>query len=100
MRDHEIRAMRVAGHTLQEIGHLFGLTRERIRQILGSEYNFNPRPPLRTTAFIERARDLWDEGLTANQIARRLGVSRNVVIGVAHRRHFPARVSPIIRSVR
>ena len=29
--------------------------------------------------------DLWDEGLSAAQIAKRLGLTRNQVVGIVHR---------------
>jgi len=39
---------------------------------------------------------MWDSGLTATQIAEELGgVSRNAVIGKAHRLGLPARPSPV-----
>lgn len=40
-------------------------------------------------------RQLFDEGLSTAEIGRRLGVSKNAVIGECHRLHFPARPSPI-----
>jgi GcrA cell cycle regulator len=48
---------------------------------------------------IEALRALWMQGLTASQIAERLGgVSRNAVIGKAHRLGLSARPSPIKRE--
>jgi len=48
---------------------------------------------------IEALRSLWMQGLTASQIAERLGgVSRNAVIGKAHRLGLSARPSPIKRE--
>jgi GcrA cell cycle regulator len=45
---------------------------------------------------IETLRKMWDSGLTATQIAEELGgVSRNAVIGKAHRLGLPARPSPV-----
>jgi GcrA cell cycle regulator len=44
-------------------------------------------------------RDLWGQGKTATQIAQALGgVSRNAVIGKAHRLELPGRASPIQRG--
>ena len=44
-------------------------------------------------------KDLWGQGKTAAQIAQALGdVSRNAVIGKAHRLSLPGRASPIQRS--
>lgn len=52
-----------------------------------------------TPEFIGRARALWHEGLSTAKIGRKLGVSKNVIVGVAHRNEgFPARPSPIRRK--
>ena len=47
---------------------------------------------------IVRLRTLWDEGLSTAEIGRRLGVSKNAVVGKAHRLDLPARPSPIRRD--
>src|SRR6516165_4121204 len=47
---------------------------------------------------ITRLRTLWDEGLSTAEIGRRLGVSKNAVVGKAHRLDLPARPSPIRRD--
>lgn len=47
---------------------------------------------------ILRLRRLWDEGHSTNEIGRRLGVSKNAVVGKAHRLDLPARPSPIRRD--
>ena len=44
---------------------------------------------------IERLRALWDEGVFGTEIARRLGKTRNAVIGKAHRLKLASRPSPI-----
>jgi GcrA cell cycle regulator len=45
---------------------------------------------------IEQLRNMWEKGLTASQIAEELGgVSRNAVIGKAHRLGLKARPSPV-----
>ena len=38
---------------------------------------------------------LWAEGHSTAEIGRRLGFSKNAVVGHAHRMHLPARPSPI-----
>jgi GcrA cell cycle regulator len=47
---------------------------------------------------IVRLRALWDEGLSTAEIGRRLGVTKNAVVGKAHRLDLPARPSPIRRD--
>lgn len=47
---------------------------------------------------IARLRALWDEGLSTAEIGRRLGITKNAVVGKAHRLTLPARPSPIRRS--
>ena len=45
---------------------------------------------------IEQLRNMWEKGLTASQIADELGgVSRNAVIGKAHRLGLKSRPSPV-----
>ena len=48
-----------------------------------------------TNDVISRLRQLWDEGISTTEIGRRLGVSKNAVIGKAHRLNLSARASPI-----
>jgi GcrA cell cycle regulator len=47
---------------------------------------------------IARLRVLWAEGHSTAEIGRRLGVSKNAVVGKAHRLNLPARPSPIRRE--
>src|SRR5579872_4291029 len=47
---------------------------------------------------IIRLRALWDEGLSTAEIGRRLGVTKNAVVGKSHRLDLPARPSPIRRE--
>lgn len=52
-------------------------------------------PPERDAALMQ----LWaDRGLSAAEIGRRLGISKNAVVGRSHRLRLPARPSPIIRN--
>jgi GcrA cell cycle regulator len=50
-------------------------------------------------ALRESVRNLWTQApqLSAETIGRKLGISKNAVIGIAHRMHLPARESPIKR---
>jgi len=47
---------------------------------------------------IARLRVLWLEGLSTAEIGRRLNVSKNAVVGKAHRLNLPPRPSPIRRG--
>lgn len=47
---------------------------------------------------IRLLRDLWTQGLSTAEIGRRLGSSKNAVIGKAHRLELDARPSPIRRE--
>ena len=51
-----------------------------------------------TQAVIAELRRLWAEGLSTAEIGRRLGVSKNAVVGKAHRLALAPRPSPIHRS--
>jgi GcrA cell cycle regulator len=51
-----------------------------------------------TEETIARLRDFWDEGHSTAEIGRRLGVSKNAVVGKAHRLELPPRPSPIRRD--
>lgn len=46
---------------------------------------------------IAKLRALWDEGLSTAEIGRRLNISKNAVVGKAHRLNLPSRPSPIRR---
>ncbi len=48
---------------------------------------------------IERLRALWAEGHSTAEIGRRMGISKNAVVGKAHRLSLPARPSPIRREL-
>lgn len=51
-----------------------------------------------TVEAIDRLRALWTEGHSTAEIGRRMGVSKNAVVGKAHRLQLPARPSPIRRE--
>ena len=50
-----------------------------------------------TDEAISRLRTLWEEGLSTAEIGRRLNISKNAVVGKAHRLNLPPRPSPIRR---
>jgi len=47
---------------------------------------------------IVQLKALWDEGHSTAEIGRRLGVTKNAIVGKAHRLDLPARPSPIRRD--
>ncbi|MGO3517023.1 MAG: GcrA family cell cycle regulator [Acetobacter cibinongensis] len=51
-----------------------------------------------TEETISRLRELWAEGLSTAEIGRRLSITKNAVVGKAHRLGLPPRPSPIRRS--
>ena len=51
-----------------------------------------------TDQMVEDLRQMWIEGLTANEIAKKLGVSKNSIVGKVHRLCLTARPSPIKRK--
>ncbi len=55
--------------------------------------------PTWTDTAISNLRCLWDEGHSTAEIGRRMGISKNAVIGKAHRLELPARPSPICMPV-
>jgi hypothetical protein len=60
--------------------------------------NRNRCKPHHPKPLIEAARVLWDvHGLTASEIAPRVGLSRAAVCAIADRNDFAARPSPIKR---
>ena len=48
-----------------------------------------------TDATIATLRRLWSEGHSTAEIGRRMGISKNAVVGKAHRLDLPGRQSPI-----
>ena len=51
-----------------------------------------------TAQAIEQLKALWAEGHSTAEIGRRMGVSKNAIVGKAHRLNLPARPSPIRRD--
>ncbi|QEO16951.1 GcrA family cell cycle regulator [Acetobacter vaccinii] len=51
-----------------------------------------------TEEIIAQLKDLWAEGLSTAEIGRRLSITKNAVVGKAHRLGLPARPSPIRRD--
>lgn len=51
-----------------------------------------------TTDAVARLRTLWAEGQTTAEIGRRMGLTKNAVIGKVHRLQLPKRLNPICRT--
>ena len=51
-----------------------------------------------TTEAIEQLRAFWADGHSTAEIGRRMGISKNAVVGKAHRLNLSARPSPIRRD--
>ncbi len=51
-----------------------------------------------TEEAVARLRTLWTEGHSTAEIGRRMGTSKNAIIGKAHRLRLPPRPSPICES--
>jgi GcrA cell cycle regulator len=49
---------------------------------------------------IEELKVLWAEGLTTGEIGKRLGISKNAVVGKVHRLDLQGRPSPIKRTAK
>jgi DNA-binding CsgD family transcriptional regulator len=96
-RNAEIVKRVTSGMSRQVVADELGLTRQRVSQIViratGADHQprHDPWPEERG----QRLRAMWDEGLSVNEIARRLGVSRGSVVGKVRRLDLPARPSPI-----
>jgi transposase-like protein len=90
------------GETQAAVGRSLGITRERVRAIarkygIARKQQYGPDKPYPPET-IAVVRDFWDAGHSINEIGKRMGVTRNVIAGLAHRNNFPARPSPIRRS--
>ena len=48
-----------------------------------------------TDEMIEKLKKMWDEGLSTGEIGKRLGVTKNSIVGKVHRLQLVARPSPI-----
>ena len=85
-------AQRVAkGETLRSVAADLNLSVEHIRQIAIAAGVPRRTKEKNTAEIIRSARRLWSRGMSASQIGEAMGVTKNVVIGIAHRNDFPAR---------
>ena len=82
-RDDQIVKFREAGLTLSQIGHIFGISRERVRQILKIVRYVNRRVEetlvMQTTSSDDEIVKFREAGLTYAQIGHILGISKERV---------------------
>lgn len=83
LRREAIKQRVADGATRASAGREFGITGERVGQIAGRK----------GTQFF------WDVESISYARAREMGISKNCIIGVAHRNDFTGRPSPIRRKV-
>ena len=99
-----LRLKRPPGYVLQLLAALRGLPRKKYAPRAGTPKEPAPKRSASSGFYwsdpttIAKMRALWDEGLPASEIGERMGVSKNAVVGKAHRLGFPARPSPIRRD--
>lgn len=51
-----------------------------------------------TDAMVEKLKELWSQGVTTGEIGKRLGISKNSIVGKVHRLGLEGRPSPIKKS--
>jgi DNA-binding CsgD family transcriptional regulator len=86
-RNRKIVARVAAGATLQEVADEYGLTKQMISYVHRRTTGrlLLPHRPKWPEDRVRTLRVLWRKGLPCAAIAQRLGVSKNAVIGKAHR---------------
>lgn len=103
-----VRRLQTEGGTEDDIAVILGISRFAVRAF---DREINPpkirqpveKAPSRSNdndwpaSDIGRLQELWAEGHSANEIGRKMGRSKNAVVGKAHRLNLPARESPITR---
>ena len=82
-RDDQIVKLRESGLTYAQIGHIFGISRERVRQILKIVRYVNRRVEetlvMQTTSSDDEIVKFREAGLTLSQIGHILGISKERV---------------------
>lgn len=92
--DHEaVVAALDCGERRVEIARALGVSPQLVTQI-GRKHGIAPQGPTWTAERRAVVREMWAKGLSAGQIAVRIGgVSRNAVIGIIHRMGLSGRVT-------
>lgn len=86
--------MRRSGMTLNQMAKQIHYSAQHIGLILNANgilRRREDRTDVHPEEFIQKARALWDKGLTMSQIGKRLGVNKDVISGIKHRNKFPRR---------
>lgn len=78
----EMVALIAEGWTLQKVGDKFGVTREYIRQIVGSPFSIRPRKDLLAAAreHLEQINDMRLAGKKLVQIEAETGISKGILV--------------------
>lgn len=109
-RDRLLLELYRSGTPVREIAEALALkqstveSRVRVHVDLGRLRPRRPRAPAETAsekwprADVDRLVELWTQGLSGAAIARKIGRSKNAVVGKAHRLGLPARPDPIRRD--
>lgn len=77
-RESNMLAMRKDGKTLQEIGGFFGVSYQRVAQIIGETYRAQGRETRRRRR-VDAITTLRLDGMTASEISEKLGISTGAV---------------------
>jgi|HubBroStandDraft_6_1064221.scaffolds.fasta_scaffold223454_2 hypothetical protein len=83
-RDQQMRKLAEAGWTLARIGERYGLSRQRVSQIIGSVGRRYPARDI-VKENLPLIRSLWAKGVSYNQIAKRIGVQAHSLIRIFDR---------------
>lgn len=85
-------------HTCETCGRQFKPSCPRNANRFCSVNCYDEARRVHPRTFIAQALLLWESGHPVAEIGRRLGVTKDTIIGVAHRNNFPSRPSPIKRA--
>ena len=80
-------AAKNSGATFAEIARKAGVSRQHVHHVVTAHSDYQPGLKRHASVLIETVRQLRAEGLTAAEVGQRLGMSRDVVLGVC-RRHL------------
>ena len=90
-RNQAMLAQHEAGGTFAEIGAEYGVTYERVRQVVRQMGRSGPGRHIWPPGLTRSLRALWTKGLPASAIAQRLGLTKDAVTSRARRLGLPPR---------